>query len=1081
VLIINLLSIINFNFIIAFSAGVGLTIVAYNIYGKFFRSSLKTLHDISDISSDELAPIFTLLNNLPDSIFIKDIVGKYIIANDKFSSMLKMSDTSQLIGKSDAELYDKDVATKYLNEDQIILSGSKSEFKREQRSENEGVVKHSITRKYPLKNKSGKIIGVLGICSDITDLQTAHELLIEKNRLIETEQKLLRTLIDNMPDAIYIKDAKCCYLDSNLTQIEITKSKTRKEMLGKSDFDFFPKDIAELYHKDDKQIIASGKTILNKEEIGFDKNGNIRVISTTKVPFTDEQGNIIGLVGIGHDITSLKETEEKLIEQAQSLQEINVLLEERQEEINQQSDELSEQNKLLESERKLLRTLIDNIPDYIYIKDKNSAFITANQQMLEVFKLNSTYELVGKSDFDFFPKEMANKFLADEQKVISTGKALSGLERTGLDKHGNILHTISTKVPFRNADGEIEGIVGISKDITELKETELKLKKQSDYLNEVNTLLEERQEEIQQQSEELSVKNIILENERNLLRTLINVLPDSIFIKDTQSRFVLANKSLMEKLKINSLEELEGKSDFDFYSREQAQKFVDVEKQIIETRIPVINKEESKTLNDGTVKYRTISKVPYFDEDDRILGIVGIAKDITELKNYQDILERQAEDLQEINQLLEERSEEILKQSEWLEEQNKIVEKERSLLRTLIDHMPDYIYIKDTESKFITVNKRLLSTMHIDNLDDIIGKTDFDVAHSKEIAQEYYNDELRILKSGKPMINKEEIGFDELGREKIFSTTKVPFKDADEKIAGIVGIGRDITKQKNTEKTLIEQAESLKEINVLLEERQEKIQIQAEKLNMQADSLKKANLQLEELNATKNKFFSIIAHDLKNPFQAIFGFSELLMRNSEDFEEEQRLELLGMIKTSSESAYNLLENLLQWARTQTERIQYSPTNLNLHDIIQQNVMLCLANAEKKNIEVKSKLDCQGTAWADFNMVNLIIRNLLSNAIKFTTIKGSIFISCSDLSEQKCLISIKDTGIGISQNNIKKLFRIDEYFSTTGTSGENGTGLGLIICKEFIEKNHGELIVESELGVGTNFSFTLPRTEKVIKL
>jgi PAS domain S-box-containing protein len=1071
---------LSLNILAPFFIGVAITYASCLVYFKYLRSSIKSLRDISKISADQSAPLFTMLNNLPDSIFIKDISGKYVIANDRFSTMLKMPNVEELLGKSDADIYDAKTAKKYAEEDNLIISGAQPELKREQRSKTNDKVKHTITRKFPLINKTNKIIGIVGICSDVTDQQLANELLTEKNEIIEKERKLLRTLIDNMPDAIYIKDEKGCFLDANTTQIEITKAKSREDILGKSDFDFYPKDVADIFWKDDKHILETGDAVINKEEIGFDKEGNIRVRSTTKVPFVDENDKIIGLVGIGRDITKLKETEEKLIEQAQSLQEINVLLEERQEEINQQSDELSEQNKILESERNLLRTLIDNIPDFIYIKDKNSSFITANQYLIENFKFDNWEEIKGKSDYDLFPKEMAEKFLADEQRIMKSGKPLIGIEETGIDKEGNILHILTSKVPFRNADGEIEGIVGIGKNITPIKETELKLQEQAEYLKEVNVLLEERQEEIQQQSEELSSQNKILENERNLLRTLIDSIPDSIFVKDDQSRFITANKSLLKKLNVKNSEELEGKTDFDFYSKEQATKFYEVEKDIIDSRTAIVNKEEVRHLKDGETQHRSFTKVPYFDDDGRLLGIVGITKDITKLKQYQEKLEHQAEDLKEINQLLEERSEEILKQSEWLEEQNKIVEKERTLLRTLIDNMPDFIYIKDIESRFITVNKRLLATMHTDNMDDIIGKTDFDLAPSKEAAKEYFDDEQRIIKSGKPMINKEEIGFDEQGREKFVSTTKVPFKDADGKVSGIVGIGRDITKQKNTEKKLIEQANSLKEVNILLEERQEKIQLQAEELNKQADSLKKANSQLEELNATKNKFFSIIAHDLKNPFQAIFGFSELLMRNFEDFEEKQRLELLGMIKTSSEGAYNLLENLLQWARTQTQRIKYTPDTINLHDLIQQNVTLGQANAEKKGIAIRANLECNGTAWADFNMVNLIIRNLISNAIKFTDKNGFISISCSDVSEQNCLIAIKDTGIGISEDNIKKLFRIDEYFSTSGTAGENGTGLGLIICREFIEKNYGELTVESEIGSGTTFSFTLPRGEKYIK-
>jgi PAS domain S-box-containing protein len=1076
--VINLvILIINPGIILSFATGVSITLIVLYLYFRFLKQKFNSLHNISEISSNDSVPIFTLLNNLPDNVYIKDIFGKYIIANDSFAHLLKLSNASKLIGKSDSDIYPPEIAQKYNDEDKLVLGGELPVFTREQKSDKNGTTKFTITTKVPLKNKSGKIIGLVGICTDNTEQKSATVELLRQNSVLEQERKLLRALMDNMPETIYIKDRNGCFLDVNPEQVAVTKGASREEMIGKSDYDYYPKDIADIFFKDDKHIIETGAPVINKEEIGFDPEGNIRVKLTTKVPFFDENGNVAGLVGIGHDITKLKETEEKLIEQAQNLQEINVLLEERQEEINQQSDELSEQNRLLEKERTLLRTLIDSIPDFVYIKDRNSKYITANKNLLDNFEISDLDLIVEKSDFDFYPKEMAQKFLADEEKIISTGNELVGIEETGIDKNGNIIHMLTTKVPFRSYDGHIEGIVGITRNITTLKETELKLIEQADYLKEVNVLLEERQEEIQQQSSELSNQNKLLENERNLLRVLIDNIPESIFIKDTESRFVMGNKTLMKSLNVHSIEEFEGKSDFDFYERKLALDFFEDERKIFESKKPVLNKEEYRYLKDGNIKIKSSTKVPYFDEDGRILGIVGISNDITDLKDIQKKLEIQANDLQEANQLLEERAEEIQKQSESLVEQNSALEKERTLLRTLIDNMPDYIYIKDAFSRFITVNKRMLETLHVDSLDDIIGKTDFDLTPSMTAAQEYYTDELNILKTGKALINKEEIGWDKFGKERVISTTKVPFRDVDNKILGIVGIGRDITKQKNNERKLIEQADSLKEVNALLQERQERIQLQSGELNKQAEYLKKANKQLEELNATKNKFFSIIAHDLKNPFQAIFGFSELLMRNFDDFEEKQRIELLSMIKASSESAYNLLENLLQWARTQTDRIKYNPAQINIHDIIQQNVVLIQATAEKKKINVQPELLCGGNAWADFNMINLVIRNLLSNALKFTPDNGTVTIKCLESHGKICKISISDTGIGISEDNIKKLFKIDEYFSTSGTAGESGTGLGLIICREFIEKNQGELIVESKLDYGTTFSFTLPLTEK----
>ncbi len=1059
--------------VIVFLVGVVITLIGGYLYNKVFRSRFFPLRGFRGLKNDDTDPLFTLLNNLPNHVYIKDNSCRYIIANEKFAHQLKIDNVFQLIGKRDSDLYPDEIAKKYYDEDLKILNNEIHEIHREQKREKYGKIKVTSTYKIPLKNKTGHIIGLVGIFSDITNQYLATEKLQKQNEIIEKERKLLRALMDNLPNTIYIKDINGRFLDVNPQQIAVTKGKSREAMIGKNDYDFYPKDIADIFNKDDMYVIKTGEAVVNKEEIGFDHEGNIRIKLTTKVPFLDDEGNVAGLVGIGTDISKIKETEEKLIEQTQNLQEINVLLEERQEEINQQADELSEQNKILESERTLLRTLIDNLPEFIYIKDIHHKFITANKYVLDIFNIQNLSDLENKTDFDFFPKEMAEKYSKDEDNIIKTGSPIIGMEETSLDKYGNIIHLLTTKIPIRNAEGEITGIVGIGQNITALKETEIKLMEQAEYLKEVNVLLEERQEEIQQQASELSSQNTLLKNERNLLRVLIDTLQESIFIKDSDSRFITVNKAVLRNLNLKKVSEVEGKTDFDFYDKKDASEYFNDEKEIISTNNPIYNKEEIRQKKGDILRYKSVSKVPYYDEQGRILGIVGISKDITEFKNIQKTLEKKSEDLQKANEIIEERAEEIEKQKEWLAEQNEHLEKERSLLRTLIDNIPDYIYIKNDKSQFITVNKRLLTTMHASSLDEIVGKTDFDTAPSKDVAQAYYNDDQYIIRTGEPIINKEEIGFDELERERVISTTKVPFCDIDGTIIGIVGIGRDITKQKNIEKKLREQAESLKEVNALLEERQEKIQIQADELNRQANELKLGNKQLEELNATKNKFFSIIAHDLKNPFQAIFGFSELLLRNFEDFEENQRYELLSMIKTSSESAYNLLENLLQWARTQTDRIKYSPSAINIKNVVNQNIALVKANTDKKNILIKTVVECHHTIWADFNMINLVLRNLLSNAIKFTPNNGIVTIGCKSISNTECEIYIKDTGIGISKENIKKLFKIDEYFSTAGTAGESGTGLGLIICKEFIEKNGGKLAIESELDKGTTFKFILP--------
>lgn len=1047
---------------------------AITIRKLYRRHRYRSFVSITSSILDESDQLNILIDNIPDSVFIKDMAGKYIIVNDQYLKLLELDSNKSIIGKSDDEVFKtQEQSKKYTNDDNIILRGELPILERKEEHTKGDVTKFTLTVKSPVRNRNKQIVGLIGIVSDISEREIAAQLLAEKNFKLEKQQALFRAIMDNIPDTIYVKDKKCNFLEANSTLAKVAKAGSPEDLIGKNDFDFFPKDIAQNYFDDDKEVIETGKPVINKEEVGFDEKGNMRIKSTTKMPFRDSEGNILGLVGIGRDISKQKEAEEKLQEQAHSLQEINVLLEERQEEIRQQSEELGVQNKMLEEERNILRTLIDSIPEYIYLKDKHLRFVTVNKEVMKLLKVDNLDQVVGKTNADFSQHKIASNFLRNDEQVLEGGEPVLGKEETGFDENGNIIQLLTTKVPLRDSEGEIAGIISITSNITNIKEAELKLEEQANFLKEANVLLEERQEEIQQQSSELQSQNQILENEKNLLRTLIDTIPDVIYIKDKESRFIAANEQILAVMRARDLHNLEGNTDFDFYPKEMAQQFYDDEQMIIKTGKAMVNKEEVGLDKDGNKVIKATTKVPFYDANGEIAGIVGMGRDITAMVESQNKLKEQASSLRENNALLEEKQEEITKQSESLSEQNLILEKERNLLRTLIDNMPDYIYIKDKDCRFLTVNKRLLDVMHAKTLDDIVGTTDYDTAPSKEVAEAYHEDDKRIIDFGKPLINKEEIGYDENDRERIMSTSKVPFYDIDGNVAGIVGIGRDITKQKKTESQLREQAQNLQEVNVILEERQEKIQEQSEEINSQAQILKTANVQLEKLNATKNKFFSIIAHDLKNPFQAIFGFSELLLRNFNDFDNPQKMELLGMIKTSSESAYNLLENLLQWARTQTDRIEYNPTNIDIQELIDQNIELSKPTADTKRISLISKIECGSEVYADKNMVNLIIRNLLSNAIKFTDIDGMVTLTCARFGKDQMSISITDTGVGISEENINKLFKIDEYYSTSGTSGEGGTGLGLIIGKEFVEKNEGKLSVDSKVGEGTTFSFSLP--------
>ncbi len=239
------------------------------------------------------------------------------------------------------------------------------------------------------------------------------------------------------------------------------------------------------------------------------------------------------------------------------------------------------------------------------------------------------------------------------------------------------------------------------------------------------------------------------------------------------------------------------------------------------------------------------------------------------------------------------------------------------------------------------------------------------------------------------------------------------------------------------------------------------------------EELTRSTENLIKLNETKDKFISIISHDLRTPFSSILGFTDLLLSDSDLTAAEQK-QYVEFIRESSKSMLSLVNSLLDWTRLQTGRIRFEPEKIEVHKIIENSLNALSGVAFQKNIEIISKIKDDIFVFVDKELLLQVFNNLLSNAIKFTPKYGTIFISVNKSSRMRFLeFSIKDTGIGIKPENIKKLFRVDAKFSSEGTEGEKGTGLGLSLVKEIIEKHGGSILVESEFGKGSDFKFTLP--------
>ncbi len=413
------------------------------------------------------------------------------------------------------------------------------------------------------------------------------------------EHNLLRTLIDSMPDYIYAKDKDARFELANSAITRLVGLDNSEQMIGKSDFEIFPRDLATQYYADDNTVLHREQPLINREELTGGKNGKRQWVLTSKIPLRDLKGNVVGLVGVTRDITQLKQTQEALRQANDQLeQRVQARVAELGHAYTSLQTEMAERKAAeaaLTKERNLLRTLIDTVPANVYIKDNQSRFIDANSETALKLGAKSVSDIIGKTDFDFFTTDLAEKYYADEQGILQTGKPLLNIEEPTYDQRSEQpLWFLTTKAPIRDEYGEVIGLVGVGLDISERKAT---------------------QEELTQ--------------ERNLLRTLIDLLPAEIYVKDTQSRFVNANIAVARNVGLRSPEELIGKTDFDFTTRENALRYYQAEQELMASDTVIANEE---TLNPDKTVWRVENKCPLRDSQGQIVGLVGFNWDITERK-----------------------------------------------------------------------------------------------------------------------------------------------------------------------------------------------------------------------------------------------------------------------------------------------------------------------------------------------------------------------------------------------------------------------------------------------------------------
>ncbi|MGA2854148.1 MAG: PAS domain-containing protein, partial [Verrucomicrobiota bacterium] len=331
-----------------------------------------------------------LMDNIPDLIYFKDIASRFMVINRALAKRFGLADPHLAVGKTDADFFTPLHAERALADEQrIIQTGEPLVGFEEKETWPDGHVTWVSTTKMLLRDRSGKVFGTFGMSRDVTAHRQVEETLAERTAELSKERLLLRTLIDNLPDGIYAKDAAGRKTLANPADLKNLRCKTEAEAIGKSDFDLFPKDIAEKFWADDQKVLA-GQPVIDREEYFMDEKGKKRWLLTSKLPLRDQGGKIVGLVGVGRNITRRKQAEEALA-----------------------------------LERLLLRTLIDNLPDIIFVKDAESRFTVTNTACTKQLGFSRPEKVLGKSDADFVAPELAAQYLADEQALMRSGQPVT--------------------------------------------------------------------------------------------------------------------------------------------------------------------------------------------------------------------------------------------------------------------------------------------------------------------------------------------------------------------------------------------------------------------------------------------------------------------------------------------------------------------------------------------------------------------------------------------------------------------------------------------------------------------------------
>lgn len=523
-----------------------------------------------------------------------------------------------------------------------------------------------------------------------------------------------------------------------------------------------------------------------------------------------------------------------------------------------------------------------------------------------------------------------------------------------------------------------------------------------------------------------------LAQEQFLINALMNNLSDHVYFKDLESKFIRNNRSHALSFGLDDPDQVIGKSDFDFFTEQAARQAFDDEQTIIKTGLPIL-KEEKLTRKDSSDAWFSAIKMPLRDFDGNIIGTFGISRDITGRKRSE--LESLA----------------LFEITKGILSTNNLDE----LLKLIHNSIGKVVY---AENCFVALYNERTGLFNFPYFVDKIDSMPLPTSMVKSCSAYVFRTVKPLLLSQKIFESLVEQNEVELVGSNSPSWIGIPLQTFS-KVIGVLVL-QDYEKENVYSEGDVRFLTSIgNQIAIAIERKKAE------------EEIKLKNELLQAINAEKDKFFSIIAHDLRGPLSAFVAATQIITDEIQTMSIEEIKDITDSMKTSATNIYSLLENLLEWSRLRRGGLNFVPEKLNLKKKIAECINVLNESARKKGIGIEITIPDEMEVIADSHMFETVIRNLVSNSIKFTTSGGIVNVT-SSYNNNSVEIKIRDSGIGMSPELKSKLFQINEKTSRPGTEGELSTGLGLLLCKEFIEKHNGKIWVESEVGTGSTFAFTI---------